>query len=1152
MSTVNGGQAGAFDLAGPLPHGLTVLEASAGTGKTYTIAALAARFVADGTPLDQLLLVTFTRAATGELRKRVRDRLVFTEGELGRVLAAGAPIAPADEVIAVLSTGPAELVEQRRRRLADAISHFDAVTIETTHGFCQRVLDSLGTLGEGDPDATFIASVDDLFAQVVDDLYVRGFYRRGDGLTLSLEQAHAIAQIAIENHAAAIHPLHPAPGSSDAMRAGLAIRAREDFTERKRDLALMTYDDQLTLLLAALDGSNGEDAVARLRDRYRVVLIDEFQDTDQTQWQIVERAFGAGGTTLVLIGDPKQAIYGFRGADVYSYLQAARSATQRRTLRVNYRSDQPLLDGLDALFGRARLGHEQIEYLRVSATADNQGSRLHGAPVAQALRLRVVAQDNPEVEVSAKARFPQAPSARAFIARDLAADVVSLLNSHAEIARIHDGRRVEASVAPGDIAVLVRSASQARQIQEQLGAVGVPAVIGGAGSVFGTAAARDWLVLLEALERPADPGRARAAALTALLGARAAQIATADEEYLEALHQRLYEWGHTLHERGLAALTHQIFTTGQVAARLLKELGGERHLTDLEQIAELLHSAASPEQLGITALNGWLRARIAAADRDRSNEELTRRLDSDADAVQVLTIHSSKGLEFPIVYCPFLWDGWHPDDSGDPVYFHDSATGSVRAIDVGLSGPDRRRHYEQHRAQERGEELRLAYVALTRARHQAVVWWVSSWDAKDSPLGRLLFAQDANGNVAVDGATRVRDDTALKRLREVAALAPSAIVVETASLLKLPSDWRPGLGSPGELSVAQFSWKLDGSWRRTSYSAITAAAHETLTEALVSSEPEDQGIADEPTGPAPDPPGPAPDHSVAPQGEAAELPLSAMASGPRLGTLIHRALEAIDFAEPDLEGSLGRWLAEHADSGSPLLGCPPEVAGVGLAAALATPLGGALGAMRLTDAPRADRLDELTFELPLAGGDAPLGRASLSRVAALLRERLPETDPLAGYAQRLTDPTLAGLLRGYLTGTIDLVLRTRDAEGAARYSVIDYKTNWLASAGEPLSAWHYRPQALATEMQRSHYALQALLYSVALHRYLRWRVRGYDPARELAGVHYLFLRGMVGPTAGGADPPSSGGPLAASQTGVFSWEPPAQLIVDLSELLDGR
>jgi exodeoxyribonuclease V beta subunit len=200
----------------------------------------------------------------------------------------------------------------------------------------------------------------------------------------------------------------------------------------------------------------------------------------------------------------------------------------------------------------------------------------------------------------------------------------------------------------------------------------------------------------------------------------------------------------------------------------------------------------------------------------------------------------------------------------------------------------------------------------------------------------------------------------------------------------------------------------------------------------------------------------------------------------------------------------------------------------------------------LTSVGGGDRLDELGFEMPLVGGDRPAGVAQLSDVAELLRERLAVDDPLVHYAARLADPSLTGGLRGYLTGSIDLVVRSRDSGGHARYSVVDYKTNWLAPAGEPLHAWHYRVAALAEEMQRSHYALQALLYLVALHRYLRWRVRDYDPTSQLAGVHYLFLRGMLGPL-GPEGPVGEDG-----RTGVFSWRPPSELVVELSDLLDGR
>ncbi len=258
-----------------------------------------------------------------------------------------------------------------------------------------------------------------------------------------------------------------------------------------------------------------------------------------------------------------------------------------------------------------------------------------------------------------------------------------------------------------------------------------------------------------------------------------------------------------------------------------------------------------------------------------------------------------------------------------------------------------------------------------------------------------------------------------------------------------------------------------------------------------------------------------------------------MASGPELGTLIHRVLQQLDFAAPDLQASLLELLSNATRCRPELLGCAPEQAATGLALALATPLGGERAGLSLAGVLRRDRLDELPFELPLAATAEPLAAPTLSDLADLMDTLVPDSDPLATYAARLRDPQLAATLRGYLTGSIDLVLRTRDeAGGPARYLVIDYKTNWLAAPGQPLTAADYAPAALAIEMQRAHYVLQALLYSVALHRYLRWRVAGYDPVRDLGGVRYLFLRGMTG-----------------GLEGVFAWDPPAALIVASSDLL---
>ena len=261
-----------------------------------------------------------------------------------------------------------------------------------------------------------------------------------------------------------------------------------------------------------------------------------------------------------------------------------------------------------------------------------------------------------------------------------------------------------------------------------------------------------------------------------------------------------------------------------------------------------------------------------------------------------------------------------------------------------------------------------------------------------------------------------------------------------------------------------------------------------------------------------------------------------MPVGARVGTFVHQVLEATDFAAADLDAELAGHVETFQARRRVDVGEPEHVV-AGLRAAIETPLGPGAGELRLRDVARADRLDELTFELPLAGGDVPTGRLTLDAIAAVLAAHLPPGDPLAAYGARLTDASLRDTVRGFLTGSLDLVLRLPDG----RFAVADYKTNWLAPPGAELTAWHHRPAALATEMLHAHYALQALLYQVALHRYLRWRLPDYDPDRHLAGVLYLFLRGMTG-----AEVPRVGG----EPCGVFAWRPPGAMIAALSDVLD--
>ncbi|GAA1333172.1 UvrD-helicase domain-containing protein [Pseudonocardia xinjiangensis] len=1102
-----------FDVCGALPTGTTVLEASAGTGKTFTIAALAARYVAEGhATLPELMLVTFGREASQELRERVRERLVSAERGLAEPAAARGGD---DEVLRLLADAPDAEVAVRRGRLAGALTQFDAATIATTHQFCQQMLAGLGVAGDGDPDAVFAESIDDLVTEVVDDFYVRKYGAHGAGTpAFSRSEALALARRAVHDGQARLEPVDAAPGSTAQVRHRFAVAVRSEVARRKRARRIYTYDDMLTRLADALaDQSRG--APQRLRDRYRVVLVDEFQDTDPVQWDILQRAFH-GHTTLVLIGDPKQAIYAFRGADVVSYLDATESARRHATLARNWRSDAPLLAALDTVFAGAALGDRRITVHPVEAA--HRGQRLAGAPVDTPFRLRVVA----------RAGLPKAPKrdlavvapARDLVAGDAAADIAALLASPAHV----EGR----PVLPGDVAVLVRTNDQGARIRETLAAVGVPAVLSGSASVFGTPIAAEWLTLLEALEQP-RAFRARAAALTCFLGHTVEELCgPAADDLLDALGGTLRAWATVLHDRGVAALLEAVTTATALPRRLLATSDGERRLTDLRHIAQALHAAAVAEHLGPAALTDWLRHRIADA-AEEVGAERSRRLESDAAAVQIITIHRSKGLEFPIVYVPFGWDR-NVRDPDVPLLHDDSG---ARVLDVGgETGDGWKERCAKHRAEEAGEDLRLLYVALTRARCQVVTWWVPATTTATSPLHRLLIGRPGPGTEPAEAYRVPPDAAALAALRE---LACAEIAVEEVGLRPVPGFTAPA-SAPGELRAAEFRRLLDTAWRRTSYSALTATAGHGPG---VGSEPEEPGTDDEGdiedgVGLDADPAGDALPGGVVPS-PMAELPV-----GAGFGTLVHAIFEAAGLTAADLPAELAvhahEQLARH-----PAPGVDADALAAAARPAARTPLGPLAGGLRLADIAPRHQLAELDFELPLAGGDGPGAAVPLAAVAPLLRRHLPADDPLVRYPDVLAELP-EQQLRGYLTGSIDAVLRLP----GDRFAVVDYKTNWLGPVGPdgpaPLTSAHYTPARLADAMIAAQYPLQALLYSVALHRYLRWRLPAYGPERHLGGVLYLFVRGMCGPDT----PVVDGVPC-----GVFSWQPPAALVVELSALLDG-
>ncbi|QDP98747.1 AAA family ATPase [Microlunatus elymi] len=1178
-----------FDVCGELPTGTTVLEASAGTGKTYTIAALAARYLAEGVAeLPELMVITFGRMATNELRMRVRERLVDVEQALAVALSREVDddqeieVDHPDDVTRLLITGRRSELRLRHRRIRAALAEFDAATIATTHEFCQTMLDELGVLGDHEPDATFTDSLTDLTHEVAGDCYLQRFAADAAAPPFDFAEAIRIATDVIRDESVPLVPVPEADQnrSAPAQRYGFAQDVRRALRVRKSRRRLYSYSDMLTRLRDTLhDPQLGERAANRLRQRYSVVLVDEFQDTDPVQWDILRTAFvgpsGRGdGATLILIGDPKQAIYAFRGADVYSYLDAVAEAGQVGTLGVNWRSDTALVTAMDRLMGESTLGDPRIAVRPVRAhhrrrrlrPAQDQLGLTESAPdLCAPIRIRYQAYD-PEDQQWVR-------GLRRTVTRDLVADVAALLAAKPLLCIDEPGGR---PIRPGDIAVLVRRNERAEEIRTALTAAGIPAVVLGANSVYSGELGTHWLTLLTALEQPRQ-AHVRAVALTPFVGWTMRRLATADEDQLTELSAMIRRWSRTLNHRGVAGLMEVITAETELGRRLLGSVGGERRLTDLRHIGQSLHAAMVGGRLGVGALIDWLRQRIDEA-QGAGLDEQSRRLETDAEAVQILTVHRSKGLQFPIVYLPEAWDRFVRDeDDGRLLRLHDRGgttapapgddprPGGDLVLDVGgLGGAGRAERLARCRQEDAGEDLRLAYVAFTRAQVQLISWWMPSGrNTPGSGLQRFLFRSRESG--AAEPADRYplnTDPGTLPLLGPAARSEDGAPLFSVEPIETRPVvSWQPELPAPPMLGRRRFDRALDLDWRRTSYSSLTAAAHGSeLAAAGVGSEvdvtKEDdetaatQSLTEIATGEigvgALTTGGPGGGPAVA--GDVS--PMDALPLGAAFGTLVHAILERVDpqAGHPDSEDvdradrvrTALRELAADELAKLPAQPMTAEALADGILPAMLTPLGPLADGLRLSDIGVEDRLAELTFELPLAGGDRPRAEVRLADLAPLLERHLAD-GPLARYPALLTDPVLAEQpLRGYLNGSIDAVLRI--GGDRPRYLVVDYKTNWLGDLDQrPLRLTAYSPSRLPEAMMRAHYPLQALLYSAALHRYLRWRQPGYRPEDHLGGVLYLFVRGMGGPDT----PREDGVPC-----GVFSWRPPAELITQLSELLD--
>ncbi|GAB1387950.1 MAG: hypothetical protein AMXMBFR78_29770 [Rubrivivax sp.] len=1231
-------------------EGTMLIEASAGTGKTWNLCALVLRLLLEkDLTLPQILVVTFTKAATAELRERVRARLADVLAALGHEAHDGAA-APDPFVQALLAALRARGLADAtmRQRLQLALQTFDEASIFTIHGFCQRALAEAPfaaglpmhrELGAEDgerlqqvtnddwrrriagtgaqalpealaahllrckdtperwaqllqrrvarplsrllwpealPPAPDAAALQARFAELqamwaaegerIVDLVEAArprlngnVYRAGSPtlagqswseLLAAGEVAHAdfgLPKLELLTSARlqprkgqAATPAHPFFAAADALLALQREQAQALDAQRlallrplleegpgalralSRQQRLMSFDDLLHDLHERLAAPGGSQLAATLRARWPVALIDEFQDTDPLQWAIFDALHGAAGAPLFLLGDPKQAIYSFRHADLHTYLQARSRAQALRSLTENQRSTPELLAGLNALFGAREDGFvlPGLAYLPVQAGAKPRpvfNDRSTPGATHAPLQLWSLPRD-------ATGQPLPKDAARVLSAQAVAGEIARLLAAARAGALSLDGR----ALAAGDLAVLVRTHAEGARMRRALAAQGVGCVELSQADVHHSVDAEELERVLAAVLAPRHEGLLRAALCTELMGLDAAAIEALahDEAALLGHVSRFAAYREAWLAHGVGPMLRRWLQQEGVAPRLLQREDGERRLTNLLHLAERLHEAAA-QHAAPEALLRWLQQQRRSSG---GGEAAQLRLESDRDLVAIVTIHKSKGLEYPLVFCPFLWDGGlgRKDALCAGVEYHDEDGRAVTDFRPGAATPQVQEQLRQERVAER---VRLIYVALTRAVHRCCLVvgpYKSARSTKEAGAAAL------NGLLATPGAEDARPAAAPRVLTPEgidaawAAFAQQHAEFVALQALPLPpqAPLPPQQAAPETLAALPAPPPRAPSWLLASFSSLARGLrHEAAArdhDDLLPQEEEEEAITGAEEGDAGD---------AGDAGHAFDADdILAFPRGPEAGECMHALFERIDFGDPStwpaaVEQALRRHPQPQAEGEDParharqLLRLLPDVLRTPLpipppiSPPTSPPTSPSQG-LRLADVSRRRRLVEWEFMLPLQRLTASALAATLARHGLALP--LPAFTPLSGF------------LRGF----VDLAF-----EHDGRWFIVDWKSNHLGQ--RPAD---YAGAALEDAVHGHGYGLQALFYAVALHRHLQRRLPGYDAARHFGGAMLLFVRGLRPHWT------SRGG----APCGVYRLQPRAALLAELSALFDGK
>ena len=1108
--------------------GGTLIEASAGTGKTYSIAFLVLRMVVEqGLPIDSILVVTFTNAATAELQGRIRERL-----QEARDLLKSSP-APCkdkrlDDWINLRRNRGIEEVKQDLHRLNQALADVDQAQVSTIHSFCQRALSEFPLESQLSFNTELTKDVSPIQQQLVEDFwrqeiyplsinhakFVRQHFNKPTDLSKVLNKVHSpttrlLPAVTTDLHTclATLESLNAklqpwiaatAPMARQHVEKGIAeawfnkkqhntlnktldgfaldplafidklhsasLKAHKPKAEEfiasvnapKEDLqtfqqaqaelpfilqtqlidhyfkeianltqafGVMSFNDLVTQL-ANLIGSGNQQLINCLKHKYQAALIDEFQDTDADQWCIFNALFNGNDHYLYLIGDPKQAIYKFRGADIYAYLEAKATCRRHLTLDTNWRSTPAMVAAVNSIYEHCdnpfKMG-AAMAFERVNAGKDED-------TYPQPFVCWQAPSSNQGIKWSAGALTNHIQS-----------------NVCAEITRLI----VEQNMAPKDIAILVSSNPSAASYQKQLRQLGVAAVINAKQSVFDTTEARDLLWLLKAIETPNSQQAVKQAICASVFGFNGNQLndlLNHQDEALESWFETFYLAHQLWLEKGFVSAVNSLMAFGKVIDSLCLDSGAERRLTNWQHLLELTQNQINQFQLSLNQAVLWLENQL----QEDNAEEAELRLETDADALQIVTMHSSKGLQYKVVFCPELYKG---PKANKTVSFHDDNKKLV--IDIGSA--DLAANKKLAAEESFAEVLRLAYVALTRAEEKCylVMGENNQLDASGYNKSAVCYLMSSGIPAAPEFALALMP------------FDPTTYTIEEQ------------VQHAEQCQALAFNKYINNQFTLTSFSGLTRNQHHDSRD-LKDAETE----ADKNN----------------------ELVVSNLPKGPHFGNLVHDLYELSVFSDlvsgPDHD-LLSKLIEKYG-----VQALEPYLAEFNLMIKHSVITALDSSGFHLAQIGTQKCLKEMEFYYRL--DQFNIGR--FNQLVAELGAEIPY------------NPLDEKQLSGYLNGSIDLF-----CEHNGQYFVMDYKTNSLPN---------YQQGTMHAAMLEHNYGLQALIYSLAAHQYLQQRLgENYNYEQHFGGAKYLFVRGMNGETP---------------EAGVYSFKPSAELITRLINELQGE